>query len=53
LKSLYAKFQLSSFKTEGGVWGDGHPDRKCNQQLCKSPAIDMMKSMVTARDWPW
>jgi len=26
MRSLYAKFELSSFKTEGGVWGDGQTD---------------------------
>jgi len=26
MKSLSAKFQLSSFQTEGGVWGDRHTD---------------------------
>jgi len=30
MKNLYAKFQPSSFKTEGGVWHDfSHVNQKC------------------------
>jgi len=35
MKSLYAKFQLSSFKTEGGVWSDRQTERRRTAPLYK------------------